>query len=61
MPFSGRPAAKSVEIRLKAKPSFSVDLIVRTPNAVKERLAMGDGFIREALESGRVPYEADNG
>jgi uncharacterized protein len=61
MPFSGRPAAKSVEIRLKAKPSFPVDLIVRTPNTVEERLAMGDNFIREALEQGQVLYEADNG
>jgi uncharacterized protein len=61
MPFSGRPAAKSVEIRLKAKPTFPVDLIVRTPNTVEERLAKGDGFIREALEQGQVLYEADNG
>ena len=61
MPFSGRPAAKSAEIRLKAKPSFPVDLIVRTPDIVEARLAMGDGFIREALEQGQVLYEADNG
>ena len=59
MPFDGRPAAKSVEIRLKARPSFPVDLIVRTPGTVEERLAMGDGFIREAVEHGKVLYEAD--
>jgi predicted nucleotidyltransferase len=32
MPLSGRRVAKSVEIRLKANPSFPVDLIVRIPN-----------------------------
>ena len=59
MPFTGKPAVKSVEIRLKARPLFPVDLIVRTPGAVKERIAMGDGFIRDAVEHGKVLYEAD--
>jgi predicted nucleotidyltransferase len=61
MPFTGKPAAKSVEIRLKARPPFPVDLIVRTQQAVEARLAMGDSFIREALEQGMVLYEADHG
>jgi predicted nucleotidyltransferase len=59
MPFEGKAVAKSVEIRLKARPSFPVDLIVRTPETVRERLAMGDGFLREILEHGKVLYEAD--
>ena len=61
MSFIGKPAAKSAEIRLRARPAFPVDLIVRTPGAVEERLAMGDGFIRDALEHGKVLYEADHG
>ena len=60
MPFEGKPAAKSVEIRLRARPGFPVDLIVRTPQKVRERLAMGDGFLREILETGTVLYEADH-
>lgn len=60
MPFAGKPADKSVEIRLKVRPLFPVDLIVRTPGAVEERLAMGDGFIRDAVEHGKVLYEADD-
>jgi hypothetical protein len=35
-----------------------VDLLVRTPEKVQERLAMGDGFMREILETGKVLYEA---
>jgi len=32
---------------------------VRTPENVRKRLAMGDGFIKEILEEGKVLYEAD--
>ena len=60
MPFEGKPAAKSVEIRLRVRPGFPVDLIVRTPQKVRERLAMGDGFLREILETGTVLYQADH-
>lgn len=60
MPFEGKPAAKSVEIRLKVRPSFPVDLIVRTPETIRERLAMGDTFIRDILEHGELLYEADH-
>lgn len=60
MPFEGKPAGKSVEIRLKVRPSFPVDLIVRTPEAIRERLAMGDTFIRDILEHGVLLYEADH-
>jgi predicted nucleotidyltransferase len=61
LPFEGRAVAKSVEIRLKTRPSFPLDLIVRTPEKVRERLALGDGFLRSILESGKVLYEADHG
>ena len=61
MPFEGKAVAKSVEIRLKVRPGFPLDLLVRTPEKVRERLAMGDGFMREILETGKVLYEADDG
>ena len=44
---------------MRLRPAFPVDLIVRTPQKVRERLAMGDDFIREILEEGKVLYEAD--
>ena len=61
MPFEGKAVAKSVEIRLKVRPGFPMDLLVRTPEKVQERLAMGDGFMREILDTGKVLYEADRG
>jgi len=61
MPFKGKPAAKSAEIRLKINPPFPTDLIVRTPQAVRRRLAMGDDFMIDILERGKVLYEAHRG
>ena len=60
IPFEGRSVDKSVEIRMKLRPQFPVDLLVRTPEKVRERIEMGDGFMREILEEGKVLYEADN-
>ncbi|MGD0899463.1 MAG: nucleotidyltransferase domain-containing protein [Thermoguttaceae bacterium] len=60
MAFAGKAAKKSVEIRTKVRPRFPVDLVVRTPTAVRRRVAMGDCFMREILSSGRVLYEADH-
>lgn len=59
LPFEGKSVIQSVEIRMRLRPSFPVDLIVRTPEKVRERLAMGDDFMREILEEGKVLYEAD--
>jgi len=59
-PFRGRSADKSVEIQMKLRPAFPVDLLVRTPEKVRERLAMGDTFMQEILTQGRTLYEASD-
>ena len=59
-PFKGRNADKSVEIRMKLRPQFPVDIIIRTAEKVRQRVKMGDCFMREILEKGKVLYEADN-
>ncbi len=59
LPFEGKSVDQSVQIRLRLRPGFPVDLIVRTPEKVRERLEMGDDFLREILEEGKVLYEAD--
>jgi len=59
-PFEGSSVKKSVEIRLKLRPSFPMDLLVRTPEKVRERLEMGDGFMREILAKGKILYEANH-
>jgi len=37
-----------------------MDLLVRTPEKVRQRINMGDGFMREILEEGKVLYEAND-
>ncbi len=58
LPFQGKSVRTSVNIRLKLRPPFPVDLLVRTPEQMRERLAMGDDFMREILQEGIVLYEA---
>ena len=59
-PFQGRSVDQSVAIRMKLRPKFPVDLIVRTPQKVRQRLKMGDCFIQDILEEGKVLYDADD-
>jgi predicted nucleotidyltransferase len=59
-PFEGRSVDRSVEIRMKLRPGFPMDLLVRTPEKVRERIEMGDSFMREILDQGKVLYEADH-
>ena len=59
-PFEGRSVDRSVQIRMKLRPGFPVDLVLRTAEKVRERLAMGDDFMQEILEEGKVLYEADD-
>jgi uncharacterized protein len=58
MPLDGNPVDKSVEMRLRLRPRFPLDLLVRTPAKIKERLAMGDDFIKDIFDRGKVLYEA---
>jgi predicted nucleotidyltransferase len=36
---------------------FAIDLLVRTPKKLQERLELGDWFLREVVTKGRVLYE----
>ncbi|UCC97604.1 MAG: nucleotidyltransferase domain-containing protein [Phycisphaerales bacterium] len=59
-PFEGRSVDRSVQIRMALRPAFALDLVIRTARTVRERLAMGDDFMQEILEEGKVLYEADD-
>lgn len=59
MPGQGSTVDQSVEISMAIRPSFPVDLLVRTPEKLQERLDMGDSFVRTILDEGKVLYEAD--
>ena len=58
MPTDKDPVDESVAIRMAVRPPFPVDLLVRTPEKIRQRLAIGDPFIREILERGKPLYEA---
>lgn len=34
-----------------------IDVLVKTPAELRRRLAMGDGFLRDVIENGKVVYE----
>jgi predicted nucleotidyltransferase len=57
MPFEGKPVYKAAEILFKTNPVFALDIIVRSPQAVRERLALQDGFVEEIFREGKVLYE----
>ena len=61
LPLAGRPVDKTVELYMNTRPPFPVDLVVRTPETVRERVEMGDDFLRGILGSGVVLYEAAHG
>jgi predicted nucleotidyltransferase len=58
MPFDPQQGRKSLEIRQNLRAGFPVDLLVRRPEDVKDRLAHGDSFLKEVTRRGRVLYEA---
>jgi len=59
---SDEPMAKRImRVAEVAKVKFlPMDIIVRTPAEMEERLAMGDFFIAEILEKGRVLYQRES-
>jgi uncharacterized protein len=59
MPFKGSGVSKAAEMIRKLRPSFAVELVVRTPADVERRLAMNDFFLKEAT-LGRLLYEASD-
>jgi len=63
MPFEGsafRQAGTILNQVIQAVGVLPLDLLVRTAEQLDERLAIGDGFVRDILERGKVLYEADH-
>ncbi len=58
MESNERPAARATRVSRLLRPRpFPMDIMVRTPQEIQKRLEMGDYFIREVLEQGKVLYE----
>jgi predicted nucleotidyltransferase len=58
MKTNRRSLQEAVGIRESIRFPFPVDLMVRTPQEISRRLALGDPFIRDIQERGKVLYEA---
>ena len=54
-----RHVEQAVEIRKAVDFPFPVDLLVRTPQHIAERIVLGDVFLREVLTKGVVLYAAN--
>ena len=48
------------KIREKVTAGFAVDVLVRDPDFLRERLREGDCFLEEVMRKGRVMYEGGN-
>ena len=57
MDFKSRPHQQAFEIRRTIKRSFPLDLLVRRPADIDRRLRLGDFFIKEIMQEGKVLYE----
>jgi predicted nucleotidyltransferase len=51
---------KAARIHLAFEPVFPLDLLVRTPKRLRQRLADGDCFLQEVMTKGIVLYEKSN-
>ncbi len=60
LPFEEMPVQKAIEIRREIKSPFPLDLIVRTPEQIQQRLGMGDFFIQDIIQKGHILYEANH-
>lgn len=58
MKTSDKKINQSLEIRRHLDVMFGLDLVVYTSKRVKERVDMGDWFLRDVLKEGKVLYES---
>lgn len=57
LPFEGKTWKTAARIRHSTRPAFPMDLLVRTPQQIRQRLAMNDMFIRDITQNGKTLYE----
>jgi len=51
-------AEQSLQIRQAVPCDFGIDLLVMTPSTLKRRLELGDFFLKELTEQGKILYES---
>jgi uncharacterized protein len=58
MPTKKRTVQQALEIRRRISCPFALDLLVRTPRDVKQRLTLHDCFIESIVAEGKTVYES---
>ena len=58
MAHEGRDSDQALEIVQQVQPRIPVDLLVRTPRELQQRLAWNDFFLKQITEEGEVLYES---
>ncbi|OHB75832.1 MAG: hypothetical protein A2W31_14920 [Planctomycetes bacterium RBG_16_64_10] len=56
MPFRGSSARMAAAILNHVNPEIPVEILVRTPAQLRERLAQSDFFLREIMDEGKILY-----
>ncbi len=60
MAHSGKSWDQAAEIRSRLRPNFPLDLLVRSPEKLDERIELGDPLFIEIATTGRVLHEANH-
>ena len=60
LPFRGNDRAKAIQIRSQFDTPFPLDLLVRKPEFIADRLRERDMFIELVMSKGRVIYESEH-
>ena len=60
LPFQGKSWKMASEIRKRIRPSFPLDLMVRSAEQIQQRLMIVDAFFQDITREGKVLYEASN-
>ncbi|OHB75875.1 MAG: hypothetical protein A2Z25_16900 [Planctomycetes bacterium RBG_16_55_9] len=58
IPYKGKGWRLAGKIRGRVRPQFPLDLLIRSPEQIHERLNLGDCFLKEITEKGKVLYES---
>jgi predicted nucleotidyltransferase len=58
MAVEGKAPRIAADMMARLRPSFPVDILVRDPSVLQQRLELGDPFLCEVMRQGKVLYAA---
>ncbi len=58
MPFSESIHKQTVKIRQELSSEFPLDLLVRTPKQIQDRVDINDFFMKKIVDQGKILYES---